>query len=194
MSTLEKKYKTEIRDQMMKKFKYTNISMIPKIEKIIIHRGLGEATGNSKCIDISVNTLMAITGSKPILTKSKKAISNFKLRENQVIGCKVSLRHKKMHDFLTKLINIALPKIRDFRGLPDKSYDKDGNYTFGLKEDLIFPEVDYDKLDKTRGMDITIVTTCKTREESHYLLQCYGLPFIKRAENVEAKEVGNQTS
>ncbi|MDA1353000.1 MAG: 50S ribosomal protein L5 [bacterium] len=185
MATLKEKYKTEIRKALKEKFGYSNDMETPKLEKIVIHRGLGEATSNSKCVDLTLEQFQAITGNKPLATRSKKAISNFKLRENQVIGCKVTLRDDKMYDFLTKLINIVLPKIRDFRGVPNKGFDGDGNYNLGLKEDIIFPEVDYDKLDKTRGMDITFVTSAHTKEEAYELLVQLGMPFAHKPVIVE---------
>ncbi|MBT5856407.1 50S ribosomal protein L5 [bacterium] len=179
MSSLKKQYKDEVRKTLKDKYKYANEMQVPKIEKIILHRGLGEAITNSKVIDITLDQFVNITGQKPLVTKSKKSISNFKLREGQPIGCKVTLRSDKMFDFLTKLINIVLPKIRDFRGVSTKGFDKQGNYTLGLKEDIIFPEVDYDKLDRSRGMDITIVTSSNTKEETFDLLQLLGMPFAK---------------
>lgn len=181
MSTLKEKYIKEIKEELQKKFGYKNPLEVPKLEKIILHRGLGEAVGNSKLVEITREQFQTITGTKPLLTKAKESISNFKLREGQVIGCKATLRNDKMYDFFTKLINIVLPKIRDFRGVPSRSFDGRGNYTMGLKEDIIFPEVNYDKLDKIRGMDITFVTSAKTNEEAYELLALFGMPFQKRS-------------
>lgn len=185
MATLKQKYKDEIRKALKDKFGYSNDMETPRLEKIVLHRGLGEATSNSKCVDLTLEQFQAITGSKPLATRSKKAISNFKLREGQVIGCKVTLRDEKMYDFLTKLINIVLPKIRDFRGVPNKGFDSDGNYNFGLKEDIIFPEVDFDKMDRARGMDITFVTSAHSKDEAYELLKLFGMPFAHKPVNVE---------
>jgi large subunit ribosomal protein L5 len=180
MTNLKKIDIEKINNAMIKKFNYPSIMMVPKIEKIVINRGLGEAVTNSKAIDVTVEELVKITGQKPVITKAKKSISNFKIREEQAIGCKVTLRSKKARDFITKLINLALPKIRDFRGVPNKSFDGRGNYTLGIKESLIFPEIAYDNIDKIRGFDITIVTSAKTDEEAYELLVQYGMPFRKK--------------
>lgn len=179
MFTLKKHYETNVRTAMSEKFQYGNVMEVPKIVKIVINRGLGEAVTNSKVVESSMDQLLAISGQKPVATKSKKSISNFKVRENQIIGCKVTLRSKKMYDFLTKLLNVALPKIRDFRGLPNNSFDGRGNYTLGIKEDSIFPEVHLDQLDRVRGYDITVVTTAKTNDEAFELLKQMGFPFRK---------------
>ena len=179
MSTLKKRYLSVVRDEMMNKFQYGNVMEVPKLVKIVINRGLGEAITNSKVVEYSMDQMLAITGQKPVLAKAKKSISNFKLREGQPIGCKVTLRSNKMFDFLTKLIYLSLPKIRDFRGVPINSFDGRGNYTLGLKEDSIFPEIDQLDIDKVRGFDITIVTTARTNEEAFELLKLIGMPFRK---------------
>ncbi len=176
---LKTKYQDDIVKALMEKYKYSSIMEVPKLEKIVINRGLGEAVGNSKLVEYTADQFKAITGQKPILTKAKKAISNFKIREDQIIGCKVTLRSKKMYDFLTKLLNVAIPKIRDFRGVSRTAFDGRGNYTLGLKEDIIFPEIKYDTIDRSRGFDITFVTTAKTNEEAYELLALLGMPFRK---------------
>lgn len=163
----------------MKKFNYKNPMQVPRIVKLVVNRGIGEATQNPKAVDISVAEIMAITGQKPLITKSKKSIAGFKLKENTPIGCVVTLRGRRMYDFLDKLVNICLPKIRDFRGVDPKSFDGHGNYTIGIKEQLIFPEVIYDKVDKVRGMDVTIVTSTSKDEEARELLRLVGIPFQK---------------
>ena len=152
---------------------------IPKLEKIVINIGVGEAVANSKALDAAVNDLTAIAGQKPIITRAKKSIANFKIRENMPIGCKVTLRGEKMYEFLDKLINIAIPRVRDFRGVRATSFDGRGNYSLGIKEQLIFPEIDYDKIDQVRGMDIIMVTSAKTDEEARELLRAFGMPFKK---------------
>jgi large subunit ribosomal protein L5 len=177
MKNLKDKYIKEVVPVMVEKFKYKNPMQVPQIKKIVVNRGVGEATLNPKAIEISVAELTAITGQKPLITKSKKSIAAFKLREGINIGCKVTLHGQRMYDFLTKLVNICMPRIRDFKGLNPKSFDGNGNYTIGLKEQLIFPETDYDKVDKERGMDITIVTSAKTDEEARELLKNLGIPF-----------------
>jgi large subunit ribosomal protein L5 len=179
MKNLKERYKTAIVPEMMKKFGYKNPMMVPHVVKIVVNRGVGEATSNPKAIDVSVNELVAITGQKPLVTKSKKAISGFKLKQNIDIGCVVTLRGRRMYDFLDKLVNICLPRIRDFRGVNPKSFDGHGNYTLGLKEQLIFPEIVYDKVDKPRGMDITIVTSANSDDEAHELLRLIGFPYRK---------------
>tara|TARA_B100001989_G_C24444359_1_gene415674 strand:+ start:341 stop:895 length:555 start_codon:yes stop_codon:yes gene_type:complete len=172
-------YNTKIKDQLIKDFNYSNQFMVPKLEKIVINRGLGEVNTNKKVVDLTVDQLIAITGQKPFLTKSKKAISNFKIRKDQVIGCKVTLRGTKMYDFMSKLFNIVLPKIKDFRGLNTNSFDGFGNYTIGIKEDSIFPEIKSD-IEKVRGFDITFVTSKNTTDkESLELLKLFGLPLRK---------------
>ncbi len=179
MSTVKKQYDEIVKKELKKKFEYQNVHEIPKIAKVVINRGLGEAASNSKLIPQSVEQIQSITGQKPLVTKAKKSISNFKLRKGQPIGCKVTLRGKKMYEFLTKLIHIALPKIRDFRGVPTRSFDGRGSYTLGVKEEIIFPEIKLDKLDKIRGFNITIVTTAKTDDECRELLTLIGMPFRK---------------
>jgi large subunit ribosomal protein L5 len=179
MKNLKERYTKEIIPEMMKKFGYKNPMQVPRIVKLVINRGVGEATLNPKAIDISVAEISTITGQKPLVTKSKKSIAGFKLKENTSIGCVVTLRGQRMYDFMDKLVNICLPKIRDFKGINPKSFDGNGNYTLGIKEQLIFPEVDYDKVDKIRGMDITIVTSASKNEEAHELLKLVGIPFRK---------------
>jgi large subunit ribosomal protein L5 len=163
----------------MKRFNYKNIMQVPKIEKIVINMGVGDAIQNAKLLDAAVSDLTALCGQKPIVTRSKKAISNFKLRANVPIGCAVTLRRDRMYEFFDRLVNIALPRIRDFRGMPTKSFDGRGNCTLGIKEQIIFPEIDYDKVEKIRGMNITISTTAKTDEEGMELLRSLGMPFRK---------------
>lgn len=177
---LKEKYQKEIIKKLIEKHGYQNVSSVPKLEKIVINRGVGEAVTNSKAVDTTYEQIYAITGQKPVIAKAKKAISNFKIREGQAIGCKVTLRSEKMYHFLTKFINISLPKIRDFRGVPNNSFDGRGNYTIGLKEDIVFPEINLDKIDKIRGFDITFVTTAKTDEEAYDLLELLGMPFRKK--------------
>lgn len=179
MDSIEKVYKNLIIDGMQGKFNYDNAMQIPKITKITINRGCGEAVANPKVIEDTVSEIMEITGQKPVVAKSKKSISNFKLRQGLPIGVKVTLRGKRMYEFISKLINLALPKIRDFRGIPAKSFDGKGNYTLGLKEQIIFPEIRLDKVEKVRGMNITFCTTAKTDEEAFELLRLIGMPFRK---------------
>ena len=176
---LKEKYENEVVKALMDKFGYKNIMEVPKIEKIIINMGVGEAKDNPKSLEGAVNDLTLISGQKPVLTRAKKSIANFKLRENVAIGCKVTLRKDKMYQFADKLINIALPRVRDFRGISSKSFDGRGNYALGIKEQLIFPEIEYDKIDKLRGMDIIFVTTAKTDEEARELLRFLGRPFAE---------------
>ncbi|ABO48776.1 LSU ribosomal protein L5P [Desulforamulus reducens MI-1] len=179
MARLKDKYLNEVQPNLMQKFGYKNIMQVPKLEKVIINIGLGEAVQNSKAVDAAVGDLMAITGQRPITTKAKKSIAAFKLRAGMTIGTKVTLRGERMYEFVDRLFNVALPRVRDFRGISDKSFDGRGNYTMGLKEQLIFPEIEYDKIDKVRGMDITFVTTAKTDEEARELLKLMGIPFVK---------------
>jgi large subunit ribosomal protein L5 len=179
MPRLQEKYNKEVIPALMEKFGYKNIMEIPKLEKIVINMGLGEAKENSKVLETAVSDLELITGQKPIITKAKKSVANFKLREGMSIGCKVTLRKRKMNEFADKLINIALPRVRDFRGVSSKSFDGRGNYAIGIKEQLIFPEIEYDKIDKIRGMDIIFVTTAKTDEEARELLRLMGMPFAQ---------------
>ncbi|MEG1989916.1 MAG: 50S ribosomal protein L5 [Terrisporobacter sp.] len=176
---LKEKYKKEIIPALMEKFKYTSIMQVPKLEKIVINMCVAEVKENSKALIGASNELMMITGQKPIITKAKTSIAAFKLREGMDIGCKVTLRSDKMYDFATKLFNVALPRVRDFKGVNPKSFDGRGNYSMGIKEQLIFPEVEYDKIDKVRGMDVIFVTTAKTNEEAEALLSMLGLPFMK---------------
>ncbi|MDU5915317.1 MAG: 50S ribosomal protein L5 [Negativicoccus succinicivorans] len=179
MSRLKDFYNSQIKNDLREKFNYKNVMEIPKLEKIVINIGVGEAVTNSKALDAAVNDLTAISGQKPIITRAKKSIANFKIRENMPIGCKVTLRGEKMYEFLDKLINIAIPRVRDFRGVPATSFDGRGNYSLGIKEQLIFPEIDYDKIDQVRGMDIIMVTSAKTDEEARELLRAFGMPFKK---------------
>ena len=176
---LLKKYKEEIAPAMQAKFNYKSSMEIPHIEKIVINMGVGDATQNSKLIDAAVEDLTAIAGQKPVVTKAKKSIAVFKVREGQEIGCKVTLRGARMYEFLNKLVSIALPRVRDFRGVSAKAFDGRGNYTLGIKEQLIFPEINYDKVVKVRGMDIVVVTTAKSDEEGRELLRLFGMPFEK---------------
>ena len=173
------KYKSEIVPALIKQFGYKNVNEVPKLEKIVLNMGLGEVKGNSKSFNIAVDELAAISGQKPIVTTAKKSISNFGLREGQKIGAKVTLRGERMYEFFDKLTAIALPKVRDFRGISDKSFDGRGNYSMGIKEQLIFPEIVYEKVEKIRGFDITFVTTAKTDKEAKALLKALGLPFAK---------------
>ena len=179
MNRLEKKYKDEVVPFMMKEFNYASVMEVPKVEKIVINMGIGEAIANPKLLEDAVAELTQICGQKPVITKAKKSIANFKLREGMPIGCKVTLRSAKMYDFMDKLMNISLPRVRDFRGVSKTSFDGRGNYTLGIKEQLIFPEIDFDKINKTRGMDIIVVTSANTNEEGTALLQAMGMPFKK---------------
>ena len=179
MSRLKDFYEAEIIPEMTKKFSYKNKLAVPNREKIIINMGVGEARENAKVLDGAVNDMTIISGQKPMITKAKKSIANFKLREGMNIGCKVTLRGARMYEFADRLINIALPRVRDFRGVKANSFDGRGNYTMGIKEQLIFPEIEYDKVDKIRGMDIVFVTTAKTDEEARELLRLFGMPFAK---------------
>ncbi|HTX58194.1 MAG TPA: 50S ribosomal protein L5 [Verrucomicrobiae bacterium] len=174
---LQEKYLGQVRGHLQKRFGYENVNQIPRLEKVVINMSVGEAIANAKALDAAVAELVAITGQKPIVTKAQKSIAAFKLREGMNIGAKVTLRGARMWMFLDKLFNIVLPRIRDFRGLPSKSFDGRGNYNMGLREQLVFPEINYDKIDKTRGMDITIVTTAKTDEEASEFLVAMGLPL-----------------
>ena len=176
---LLKKYNEEIAPALQAKFNYTSSMQIPRINKIVINMGVGDATANAKLIEAAVEDLTAIAGQKPVITKAKKSIAVFKVREGQEIGCKVTLRGARMYEFLNKLVSIALPRVRDFRGVSAKAFDGRGNYTLGVKEQLIFPEINYDKVVKVRGMDIVIVTTAKSDEEGRELLRLFGMPFEK---------------
>lgn len=179
VARLKEKYTSEIVPALVKKYGYTSVMQVPHMEKIVINIGVGDATANSKLLDDAVNDLTVIAGQKPQITKSKKSIASFKLRANQAIGCKVTLRGNRMYEFLDKLITISLPRVRDFRGVSKNAFDGRGNYTLGVKEQLIFPEIDYDKIGKLRGMDIVMVTTAKTDEEAYSLLELLGMPFSK---------------
>lgn len=180
MSRLREQYENEIKDAMIKKFGYKNAMEIPKLDKIVVNMGVGEAKENAKLLEAAVKDMEAITGQKAVTTKAKNAIANFKIRENMPIGCKVTLRGEKMYEFADRLINLALPRVRDFRGVNPNAFDGRGNYALGIKEQLIFPEVEYDKVDKVRGMDIIFVTTAKTDEEARELLTLFNMPFAKQ--------------
>ena len=177
MARLKDFYSQDVAPAMMKKFGYKNVMEIPKVEKVVINMGVSDAVGNPKAMDAAVADLTQISGQKPIVTKAKKSISAFKVREGMSIGTKVTLRGERMYHFLDKLLNVALPRVRDFRGICPKAFDGRGNYTLGVKEQLIFPEMEYDKIDKIRGMDITVVTTARTDEEARELLKLMGMPF-----------------
>jgi len=177
LSRLKEKYENEIVPALIKEFQYTSIMAVPRLKKVILNMGLGEAISNVKIIDSGVEELKLISGQKPVITKAKKSIAGFKLREGMPIGCRVTLRHEKMFDFLDKLFNVALPRVRDFRGLSDKAFDGRANCSIGIKEQIIFPEIEYDKIDKIKGLNISIVTTAKTDEEGRFLLKLLGMPF-----------------
>lgn len=177
MSRMKEKYSDEVAKGLMEKFGYKNIMEIPKIEKVVLNMGVGEAVSNPKVLDVAINDMTIIAGQKPVVTRAKKSIAAFKIREGMPIGAKVTLRGQRMYEFLDKLLNIALPRVRDFRGVSPRSFDGRGNYTMGIKEQLIFPEIEYEKVDKVRGMDIIIVTTAKTDEEARELLKLMGMPF-----------------
>jgi len=179
LTRLKEKYNTEITPALMTKFNYSSVMEVPRIEKIVVNMGIGDAVQNSKVLDAAVEELQAITGQKPIVTKAKKSIATFRLREGMPIGAKVTLRGERMYEFFDKLVNVSLPRVRDFRGISNKAFDGRGNYTLGVKEQLIFPEIDYDKVSKVRGMDIVIVTTANTDEEARELLTQFGMPFQK---------------
>lgn len=179
MSRLKDLYNNEIVDAMVKKFEYKNVMEVPKIDKIVINMGIGEAKENTKILDVAVKELETIVGQKVVLTKAKNSIANFKLREGMPIGCKVTLRGERMYEFLDRLVNLALPRVRDFRGVSADSFDGRGNYALGIKEQIIFPEIEFDKIDKVRGMDVIMVTTAKTDEEARELLRFFNMPFKK---------------
>ena len=179
MSRLKEQYENEIKDAMIKKFGYKNTMEVPKLDKIVVNMGVGEAKENAKLLEAAVKDMEAITGQKAVTTKAKNAIANFKIRENMPIGCKVTLRSEKMYEFADRLINLALPRVRDFRGVNPNAFDGRGNYALGIKEQIIFPEIEYDKVDKVRGMDIIFVTTAKTDEEARELLTLFNMPFAK---------------
>lgn len=176
---LEERYTNEIKDAMMKKYNYKSVMQIPKLEKVVVNMGVGDARENAKAVENAANDLAIITGQKALITKAKKSVATFKVREGMSIGCKVTLRGSKMYEFVDRLFNAALPRVRDFRGINPNSFDGRGNYALGIKEQLIFPEIDYDKIDKIRGMDIIFVTTAKTDEEARELLTLMGAPFTK---------------
>jgi large subunit ribosomal protein L5 len=179
VSRLRDTYENEIRTEMIKKFGYKNVMQVPKLEKIVINMGVGEARDNAKILESAVKDLTEISGQKPVICKAKKSVANFKLREGMPIGCKVTLRGDRMYEFADRLINLALPRVRDFRGVSADAFDGRGNYALGIKEQIIFPEIEYDKVDKVRGMDIIFVTTANTDEESRELLRLFGMPFKK---------------
>ena len=179
MARLKEYYVSDVAPAMMKKFEYANVMQIPKIDKVVINVGCGADKDNKKVIDAIMTDLAAITGQKPIVCKAKKSVANFKIREGMPIGCKVTLRGEKMYEFVDRLVNLALPRVRDFRGVNPNAFDGRGNYALGIKEQLIFPEIEYDKVDKVRGMDIIFVTTAKTDEEARHLLSLFNMPFAR---------------
>jgi large subunit ribosomal protein L5 len=179
LSRLKEIYESEIKDAMVKKFGYKNVMEIPKLDKIVVNMGVGEAKENAKILEAAVKDMEAITGQKVVTTKAKNAVANFKIREGMPIGCKVTLRGEKMYEFADRLINLALPRVRDFRGVNPNAFDGRGNYALGVKEQIIFPEIEYDKVDKVRGMDVIFVTTAKTDEEARELLTLFNMPFAK---------------
>ncbi len=179
MSRLKDQYNDEIREAMRKKFGYENEMQIPKLDKIVVNMAVGEAKENEKILESAANDLQIITGQKPVYTKAKKSIANFKIREGMSIGCKVTLRGDRMYEFLDRLVNLALPRVRDFRGVNPNSFDGRGNYALGIREQIIFPEIEYDKVDKVRGMDVIVTTTAKTDEEARELLRLFGMPFAR---------------
>ena len=179
MSRLKEMYSKEIVDAMTKKFGYKNVMQVPKIDKVVINMGVGEAKENSKILDAAISDLETITGQKAVVTRAKNSVANFKIREGMPIGCKVTLRGEKMYEFIDRLVNLALPRVRDFRGVNPNAFDGRGNYALGIKEQLIFPEIEYDKVDKVRGMDIIFVTTAQTDEEARELLTLFDMPFSK---------------
>jgi large subunit ribosomal protein L5 len=181
MNRMQEKYQKETVPALMKAFEYRNIMQVPRIEKIVLNIGLGEAMDNPKALEAAMGDLTTVTGQKPVMTKAKKSIANFKLREGRIIGTKVTLRGDKMWAFLDRLLNAALPRVRDFRGVSPEAFDGRGNYTLGLKDQLIFPEIEYDKIDKLRGMEVTIVTTARSDDHARLLLQLLGMPFRKEA-------------
>ena len=180
MNRLQEKYNNSVKAELVNKFNYSSSMEIPRLEKIVVNMGVGDAVSNSKVLDDAVNELQAITGQKPVITKAKKSIASFKLREGMPIGCKVTLRGERMYEFLDKLVSISLPRVRDFHGVSDNAFDGRGNYTLGVKEQLIFPEINFDNIKKIRGMDIVIVTTANTDEEGRALLSLLGMPFYKK--------------
>ncbi|MCL1916950.1 MAG: 50S ribosomal protein L5 [Peptococcaceae bacterium] len=183
MARLKEYYQKELISDLQKKFNYTNVMQAPRLDKVVINIGLGEAIANPKAIDAAVNDIMIIAGQKPVVTRAKKSIAGFKLREGMPIGAKVTLRGERMYEFVDRLLNVAVPRIRDFQGVSPKAFDGRGNYSLGIKEQLIFPEIDYDKIDKLRGMDIVFVTTAQNDEEARELLRGFGMPFRERDES-----------
>ena len=179
MSRLREQYQTEIVEAMTKKFGYKTVMQVPKLVKIVVNMGVGEARDNAKVLDSAVSDMQTITGQKAVITKAKKAVANFKIREGMPIGCKVTLRGERMYEFFDRLVNLALPRVRDFRGVSADAFDGRGNYALGIREQLIFPEIEYDKIDKVRGMDIIVVTTAKTDEEARELLRLFNMPFAR---------------
>lgn len=186
MARLKEKYQTEIVPALMKEFEFDNVMQVPKLEKIVVNIGLGEAVQNAKAIDAAVGDLTQITGQKPVVTRAKKSIAAFKLRAGMPIGAMVTLRGEMMYEFLDRLVAVSLPRIRDFRGISPNSFDGRGNYTLGVREQLIFPEIDYDKIDRTRGLEVTIVTTAKNDDEGRQLLAHFGMPFARTEQQVAA--------
>ena len=180
MSRLKQQYASDVVDGMMKKFGYKNKMAVPRIEKVVVNMGLGEAKENAKVIEHATNDMATITGQKPVVTKAKKSISAFKLRAGMPVGCKVTLRGAKMYSFVDRLINVAIPRVRDFRGVSPDAFDRRGNYTLGIKEQLIFPEISFDQIDKLRGMEVVFVTTAETDEEARELLSLFGMPFVRQ--------------
>jgi len=179
MSRLQETYKKEVVPALVKRFNYTSVMQVPKVEKIVVNMGVGDAIANPKMLEDAVNELTLISGQRPVVTKAKKSIANFKLRDGMEIGCKVTLRKSRMYDFLDKLVSVALPRVRDFRGVSNESFDGRGNFTLGIREQIIFPEINYDKVNKVRGMDIIIVTSAKSNEEGRELLSGLGMPFAR---------------
>ncbi|CCG07860.1 50S ribosomal protein L5 [Pararhodospirillum photometricum] len=179
MARLKQHYQTVVKASLMEKFGYTNVMQVPELEKIVINMGVGEASQDRKLIEGPLTDLTSISGQKPIITRARKSIAGFKIRENMIVGCKVTLRRERMYEFLDRLVTIALPRVRDFRGVPAKSFDGRGNYNMGIREQIVFPEIDYDRVDKVRGMDITICTTARTDEEAKALLEGFDMPFMK---------------
>ena len=175
-----KMYQDEIKPSLMKEFSYKNVMQLPKVEKIVVNMGVGEAAADKKILEFALDDMRRITGQQPVITRARKSIAGFKIREGMAIGCKVTLRGQQMYDFLDRLITIALPRVRDFEGVPNKSFDGHGNYALGIKEQIIFPDIDFDKTDKIRGMDVIITTSAKSDEEAKALLAAFGMPFRKR--------------
>ena len=182
MPRLRTRYNEEIKGALKDTLELDNVMLVPKIEKIVLNMGVGDAVGQAKLLEGALSDMETIAGQKPVITRAKKSLASFKLREDQAIGCKVTLRGDRMYEFLDRLISLAIPRIRDFRGLPPKSFDGNGNYTFGVTEQLMFPEIDYDQVDTTRGMDITIVTTAKTNEQGKALLEAFNFPFRREGQ------------